>query len=165
MEFRTLVGTDRVRHRKMEKILLPLLLAFLLVSCGDDDSKINTGLVNNPASATESSNTKEPKIEFAVLEHDFGKMIQGEQVSFTYKFKNTGNAPLIISAVEKTCGCTDTKFPKEPIKPGQEGGISITYDSKGHKGFQNKRVIVKANTNPSETILKFKAQVQTVDNF
>lgn len=165
MEFRTLAGTDRIRHKKMEKILLPLLLAFLLVSCGDDDSKINTGLVNNPASATESSNTKEPKIEFAVLEHDFGKMIQGEQVSFTYKFKNTGNAPLIISAVEKTCGCTDTKFPKEPIKPGQEGGISITYDSKGHKGFQNKRVIVKANTNPSETILKFKAQVQTVDNF
>ena len=52
-----------------------------------------------------------------------------------------------------------------PIKPGDEGGISITYDSKGHKGFQNKRVIVKANTNPSETILKFKARVETVDSF
>ncbi|MBR6091873.1 MAG: DUF1573 domain-containing protein [Bacteroidales bacterium] len=149
----------------MKKILLPLLLAVMLVSCGSDDNKINTGLVNNPASATESSNTKEPKIEFAVMEHDFGKIIQGEQMSFTYKFKNTGNAPLIISAVEKTCGCTDTKFPREPIKPGEEGSISITYDSKGHKGFQNKRIIVKANTNPSETILKFKAQVQTVDNF
>ena len=149
----------------MKRLVLSLLLAVLLVSCGDDESKVNTGLVNNPASATESSNTKEPKIEFAVLEHDFGKMIQGEQVSFTYRFKNTGNAPLIISAVEKTCGCTDTKFPREPIKPGEEGGITITYDSKGHKGFQNKRIIVKANTNPSETILKFKAQVQTVDNF
>ena len=149
----------------MKKILLPLLLVLLFASCGDDDSKISTGLINNPASAEGASNVKEPKIEFAVLEHDFGKMIQGEQVSYTFKFKNTGNAPLIISAVEKTCGCTDTKFPKEPIKPGEEGGISITYDSKGHKGFQNKRIIVKANTNPSETILKFKAQVQTVDNF
>jgi len=149
----------------MKKILLSLLVAIFLVSCGSDDSKINTGLVNNPASATESSNTKEPRIEFAELEHDFGKMIQGEQVSYTYHFKNTGNAPLIITAVEKTCGCTDTKFPKEPIKPGEEGGISITYDSKGHKGFQNKRIIVKANTNPSETILRFKAQVQTVDSF
>ena len=136
-----------------------------MFSCGSDDSKINTGLINNPASATESANTKEPKIEFTVLEHDFGQMIQGEQVSYTYKFKNTGNAPLIISAVEKTCGCTDTRFPKEPIQPGEEGGISITYDSKGHKGFQNKRVIVKANTNPSETILKFKARVVTVDSF
>ena len=149
----------------MKRFVLSLLLAVLLVSCGDDNGKVDTGLVNNPASATESSNTKEPKIEFAVLEHDFGKIIQGEQVSYTYKFKNTGNAPLIITAVEKTCGCTDIKFPKEQIKPGGEGSISITYDSKGHKGFQNKRVIVKANTNPSETILKFKAQVQTVDNF
>lgn len=149
----------------MRHILIPIIALFLLVSCGDDDSKINTGLVNNPASATEGANTKEPKIEFAVMEHDFGKIIQGEQVSFTYRFKNTGNAPLIISAVEKTCGCTDTRFPKEPVKPGEEGSISITYDSKGHKGFQNKRVIVKANTNPSETILKFKAQVQTVDSF
>ena len=149
----------------MKKIVLLLLLAVLLVSCGSDEGKINTGLVNNPASATESSNTKEPKIEFTEMEHDFGKIIQGEQVSYTYHFKNTGNAPLIITAVEKTCGCTDTKFPREPIKPGEKGGISITYDSKGHKGFQNKRIIVKANTNPSETILKFKAQVQTVDNF
>lgn len=154
-----------MEFRTMRHILIPIIALFLLVSCGDDDSKINTGLVNNPASATEGANTKEPKIEFAVMEHDFGKIIQGEQVSFTYRFKNTGNAPLIISAVEKTCGCTDTRFPKEPVKPGEEGSISITYDSKGHKGFQNKRVIVKANTNPSETILKFKAQVQTVDSF
>ena len=134
-------------------------------SCGDNEPKISTGLVNNPASATESTNTKEPKIEFKTLEHDFGKMIQGEQVSYTYKFKNTGNATLIISAVERTCGCTDIKFPREPIKPGDEGSISITYDSKGHKGFQNKRIIVKANTNPSETILKFKARVETVDSY
>lgn len=154
-----------MEFRTMRHILIPIIALFLLISCGDDDSKINTGLVNNPASATEGANTKEPKIEFAVMEHDFGKIIQGEQVSFTYRFKNTGNAPLIISAVEKTCGCTDTRFPKEPVKPGEEGSISITYDSKGHKGFQNKRVIVKANTNPSETILKFKAQVQTVDSF
>lgn len=149
----------------MKKLLYIAFIAVLMWSCGDDESKINTGLINNPASATEGSNTKEPKIEFRVTEHDFGKMIQGEQVSYTFRFKNTGNAPLIISAVEKTCGCTDTKFPTHPIKPGEEGGISITYDSKGHKGFQNKRIIVKANTNPSETVLKFKARIETVNNF
>ena len=149
----------------MKKLFYIAFIAILMWSCGDDESKINTGLVNNPASATEGKNTKEPKIEFKVTEHDFGKMIQGEQVSYTFRFKNTGDAPLIISAVEKTCGCTDTKFPTHPIKPGEEGGITITYDSKGHKGFQNKRVIVKANTNPSETILKFKARVETVDSY
>ncbi|MBR4838516.1 MAG: DUF1573 domain-containing protein [Bacteroidales bacterium] len=149
----------------MKKVLYIVFLAVLMWSCGNDENKINTGLVNNPASAQGNSNSKEPKIEFVVTDHDFGKMIQGEQVSFSYKFTNTGNAPLIISAVEKTCGCTDTRFPKDPIKPGESGAISITYDSKGHKGFQNKRIIVKANTNPSETILKFKARVETVDTF
>ena len=149
----------------MKKAFLVLAVALLMWSCGSKEGKINTDLINNPASATVGKNVKEPKIEFAVLEHDFGKMIQGEQVSYTYKFKNVGNDNLIISAVEKTCGCTDTKFPRTPIKPGEEGAITITYDSKGHKGFQNKRVIVKANTNPSETILKFKAMVQTIDNF
>ena len=86
----------------MKRLLNIAIVAILMWSCGSDEGKINTGLVNNPASATESKNTKEPKIEFKVLEHDFGKMIQGEQVSFTYKFMNTGNAPLIISAVERT---------------------------------------------------------------
>ena len=149
----------------MKRFLIPIFLLIFISSCGTKDNNISTDLVNNPASASSNKNIKEPKITFEVTEHDFGKMIQGEQVSYTYKFKNTGNAPLIISAVEKTCGCTDTKFPISPVKPGEEGYVSITYDSKGHKGFQNKRVIVKANTNPSETILKFKARVETIDNF
>ena len=137
----------------------------MMWSCGNDESKISTDLINNPASATDSGNKKEPKIEFDVYEYDFGKLMQEEKVTYTYKFKNTGDAPLIISAVEKTCGCTDIKFPREPIKPGDNGSITIIYDSKGHKGFQNKRVIVKANTNPSETILRFKALVETANNF
>ena len=49
-------------NEKMKQVLLSLLFAVLLVSCGNDDSKINTSLVNNPASATESKNVKEPKI-------------------------------------------------------------------------------------------------------
>lgn len=108
---------------------------------------------------------KEPKIVFEKTDHDFGKMLQGEKVSCTYKFKNEGNAPLLISSVDKTCGCTEIKYPKTPIKPGEGGTISITYDSDGHKGIQNKRVVVKTNANPSATILKFTAKVETITNF
>ena len=92
-------------------------------------------------------------------------MLQGEQVSYTFKFKNVGNAPLIVSNIEKTCGCTSPDFSKEPIKPGGEGRITITYDSEGHKGFQNKRLIVKTNANPSETMLRIKAQVEDINTF
>lgn len=136
-----------------------------MLSCGSNGGKITGDLVNNPASATVATNTKEPKIVFETTEHDFGRMLQGEKVSCTYKFKNEGDAALIISTVEKTCGCTDIKFPNTPIKPGENGTISITYDSEGHKGIQSKRVVVKANTNPSETILKFRASVETVTDF
>ena len=137
-----------------------------MISCETNDSKISTSLVNNPSSAdgtAKSNNT--PVIRFETTEYDFGKILQGEQVSHTFKFKNVGNAPLIISSIEKTCGCTTPDFSSKPIKPGESGKITITYDSKGHKGFQNKRLIVKANTNPSETILRIKAQVENINNF
>ena len=150
----------------MKKIILALIIVISLVSCETKETKLSTSLVNNPSSADgvkKGNNT--PAIKFEKTEHDFGKILQGEQVSYTFKFKNVGDAPLIITSIEKTCGCTTPDFSSTPIKPGDSGKITITYDSKGHKGFQNKRLIVKANTNPSETILRIKAQVENINTF
>ncbi len=150
----------------MKRIILSLLIIVSLVSCETKESKLDTNLVNNPSSADgviKGNNV--PAIKFETTEHDFGKILQGEQVSYTFKFKNVGGAPLIITSIEKTCGCTSPDFSNKPIKPGESGKITITYDSKGHKGFQNKRLIVKANTNPSETILRIKAQVENINTF
>ena len=150
----------------MKKIILALIIVISLVSCETKETKLSTSLVNNPSSADgvkKGNNT--PAIKFEKMEHDFGKILQGEQVSYTFKFKNVGDAPLIITSIEKTCGCTTPDFSNTPIKPGDSGKITITYDSKGHKGFQNKRLIVKANTNPSETILRIKAQVENINTF
>jgi hypothetical protein len=137
-----------------------------LVSCETKSDNLSTSLVNNPSSADGvKSGSNAPAIRFETTEYDFGKVLQGEQVSHTFKFKNVGDAPLIISSIEKTCGCTTPDFSSKPIKPGESGKITVTYDSKGHKGFQNKRLIVKANTNPSETILRIKAQVENINTF
>ena len=150
----------------MKRVILSLLIFIGLISCETKENKLDTSLVNNPSSADGTRRViNVPEIEFQKTEHDFGKILQGEQVSYTFKFKNVGNAPLIITSIEKTCGCTSPDFSNEPIKPGEEGKITITYDSKGHKGFQNKRLIVKANTNPSETILRIKAQVENINTF
>lgn len=146
----------------MKKAIIPILIFWVFCSCESNNGKLSGDLVNNPASATVGTNTKEPKIVFETTEHDFGKMLQGEKVSYTYKFKNEGNAPLLITTVEKTCGCTNITFPNAPIKPGESGTISIIYDSDGYKGIQNKSVVVKANTNPAQTILRFRASVETV---
>ena len=150
----------------MNRYIFALVVLLGLFSCESKDNKINAGLVNNPVSADGIiKGASVPEIKFEKTEHDFGKILQGEQVSYTFKFKNVGNAPLIISSIEKTCGCTTPEFTKEPIKPGETGKITISYDSKGHKGFQNKRLTVKANTNPSETVLRIKAQVENINTF
>ncbi len=149
----------------MKRIILYLFIIVGLISCESKENKLDTSLVNNTNSAEGVKRNSSPEIQFEKTEHDFGKILQGEQVTYSFKFKNIGNAPLLITSVEKTCGCTSPIFPKEPIKPGESGKITITYDSKGHKGFQNKRLIVKANTNPSETILRIKAQVENINTF
>lgn len=143
------------------------MIVFLsIISCTNNDGKVSADLVNNPVTADGiNKGASAPAIKFEKNEHDFGKILQGELLSYTFKFKNTGNAPLIITSIEKTCGCTSPEYSKEPIKPGEEGKITITYDSKGHKGFQNKRLIVKTNTNPSESILRIKAQVENINTF
>lgn len=149
----------------MKRFILSLIVILGLVSCETKSDNLSTSLVNNPNSAEGTNVSNVPAIEFEKTEHDFGKILQGEQVSYTFKFKNVGNAPLIISSIEKTCGCTTPNYSKEPIKPGENGKITVTYDSKGHKGFQNKRLVVKSNTNPSESIIRIKAQVENINTF
>ena len=149
----------------MKRLVLSLVILVGLISCETKENKLSTNLVNNPSSAEGVKGNNVPAIKFENAEYDFGKILQGEQVSHTFKFKNVGNAPLIISSIEKTCGCTTPEFSKQPIKPGESGKIVVTYDSKGHKGFQNKRLIVKANTNPSESIIRIKAQVENINTF
>ena len=150
--------------RIMKRVILVLMIGVLLCSCGQggDSTKISGDLVTNPKTAGQS-NGVQAVIKFDKTEYDFGKILQGEVVSYTFHFTNAGNAPLIISGVDKSCGCTASDFPREPIAPGQKGDIKITYDSKGHHGFQSKTLSVNANTNPSATSLRIKAEVRTPD--
>lgn len=137
----------------------------MMTSCGGNgDDSLSTNLVNNPKSAEQTSG-KEAVITFDKMEHEFGKLLQGEVVTYSFHFTNTGNAPLLITQVKTSCGCTAGDFPREPIKPGQDGFIKATYDSKGHHGFQSRTLSVTSNTNPSTTVLRLKADVMTPDEF
>lgn len=100
-----------------------------------------------------------PAISFEKIEHDFGTINEGEVVEYVYKFKNTGEAPLIIQNAAPSCGCTVPEWSKEPIPVGGEGKIVAKFDSKGKPNIQNKTVTVTANTWPEQTVLRFKAMV------
>ena len=149
-----------------KRLLVVFIMALLVMtSCGEKSGdNLSTDLVNNPKSATETSN-KQAAIKFDKEEHDFGTLLQGEVVTYSFHFTNTGNMPLIISEVGSSCGCTVGDYPREPIAPGKTGDIKVTYNSSGHHGFQSRFLTVLSNTNPAKTTLRIKATVQTPDQY
>jgi hypothetical protein len=100
-----------------------------------------------------------PVMEFETTDHDFGTITEGQKVVYTYKFKNTGDAPLIVQEAKGSCGCTASDWSKAPIPAGGEGFVKAEFDSNGKPNIQNKTVTVTANTWPKQTVLKFKAMV------
>ena len=100
------------------------------------------------------------KLTFDNVRHRYGVVEEGAIVTHTFKFKNTGKAPLIISNAKSTCGCTVPEWPKEPIPIGGEGEIFVKFDTKNKELFQNKPVFIIANTHPTETTLYLMGQVR-----
>lgn len=140
---------------------IAIILSFAtLISCSGESTKVPADVVNIPNSASGTGDQSElPVITFNTTEHDFGRVIQGEIVSFAFKFKNTGKSDLLIANISAACGCTASEYPKTPVKPGEEEFIKVTFNSGGKQGFQNKTLSVAANTQPSNTVLTVKAQV------
>ena len=139
---------------------LVLTLIFLFSCRSGDQGLLSSDVVNNPNSAKGKSDLSSlPSIKFEEEVHDFGKIIEGETVSYSFKFTNTGKSDLIIADVSTSCGCTVPSFPKTPIRPGEKEMIKISFNSAGKRGFQTKNIVVVANTQPNSTIVRIKAQV------
>jgi hypothetical protein len=100
-----------------------------------------------------------PIIDFEEEEHDFGKIVQGEKVSYDFKFTNAGKSNLIISNASASCGCTIADFPKEPIPPGKSGKITVEFNSEGKSGYTEKIITVVTNCEPNTKILKIKVDI------
>ena len=99
------------------------------------------------------------KIVFEESSKNFGDIVQGDVVEHTFKFENQGNQPLVLSNVLVTCGCTATKWPRDPIAAGKSGEITVKFDSKGKSGAQNKIVTVVSNAVNSREKVSIKTNV------
>ena len=93
-------------------------------------------------------------------DRDFGKMNEGDNLNVSFRFKNTGTKPLIISNVTASCGCTVPETPKKPYAPGETGVIKASFNSAGKPNMQSKQVTVYANTNPAMNTLVFRVDVK-----
>ncbi|WP_245699422.1 DUF1573 domain-containing protein [Flavobacterium noncentrifugens] len=115
-----------------------------------------------PQTATPPADGKYPVMEFETKEHDFGKINAGSKVVYTFNFKNTGEADLIISNAVGSCGCTVPEYPKEAIKPGESGKMKVSFNSAGKNGQQQKTVTITANTAAGKEMLTIKASITPV---
>ena len=119
------------------------------------------------ASCNNSSNNSEvvvnhtgnPEIKFQYQEHDFGKLIQGEKVSYNFTFTNVGGGDLIIEHVHTSCGCTVSEYTEKPVPSGKKGEVNITFNSAGKLGKQHKRITITTNSDEPETELVITAKV------
>jgi hypothetical protein len=124
------------------------------------DNALDPDLIKNPASASgENPGTKVPVFSFKEETHDFGLITEGEKVSHSFSFVNTGNADLLITNAQASCGCTVPEYPKEPIPPGKSGAIHVVFDSAGKDGYQKKEIVIKANTIPNTKSLTITGNV------
>ena len=101
---------------------------------------------------------KVAKIEFESETIDYGTIEKGADGIRVFKFKNTGDAPLIISKVKSSCGCTVPKKPEEPIMPGMTGEIEVKYDTNRVMPIR-KTITVTSNAETPTIALKIKGLV------
>ncbi|HEY6160583.1 MAG TPA: DUF1573 domain-containing protein [Bacteroidia bacterium] len=145
----------------MKKLFCFLLLpgVLTLASCGNKPTqdKMSTENVNIPDGDALPGTS--PVMTFGETKHDFGTITEGEKVSYTFKFKNTGGSDLVITSARGSCGCTVPEFPKDPVKPNQEGVIHVTFDSSGKDGMQHKDVTIVTNAQPNTKIIQITANV------
>ncbi|OAQ42200.1 hypothetical protein A5893_03540 [Pedobacter psychrophilus] len=136
----------------MKKLVFSLLTIVVLASCNNSKSTQNAtsdSLGNSQTSSVDSLSA--PKFKFEKEVYDFGKITEGEKVSFDYEFTNVGKTPLIIKEAVATCGCTVPEPPKDPIAPGARSRIKVVFSSAGKEGLQDKVVTITANTIPAQT--------------
>jgi hypothetical protein len=101
---------------------------------------------------------KVAKIEFKDTTIDYGTIEKGANGIRTFEFTNTGEAPLIISQVKSSCGCTIPKKPKDPIMPGKTGEIEVKYDTNRVNPIR-KTITVLSNADTPTVALKIKGLV------
>lgn len=151
--------------RLISKLVI-IVFILAITACQQEEKKdatttISTDVISVPSTASgePAKPGSAPAMVFNEALHDFGTITQGEKVSYSFVFKNTGGSDLVISSAQGSCGCTVPSYPKEPIKAGQESKIDVLFNSEGKSGLVQKTVTLVTNCNPSTKILTISATI------
>ena len=148
------VTSKSMSMKRISYMALLVLTVLSLAACRQKTDDAGVDIIHNPQSAGGYDNKEAmPAISFDSDVHDFGRLSAGESVSYSFHFRNTGNADLILSGASATCGCTVADY------PGGEGYVTVTFKSAGKSGQQFQEVTLVCNAQPSRIKLKILAQV------
>lgn len=106
---------------------------------------------------------QQAEIKFKEEVIDYGSISKGGDGLRVFHFTNTGDAPLIITDVKSSCGCTIPKKPSGPIAPGESSTIEVKYDT-NRVGPIRKTVTVLSNASTSMVPLKITGEVKSANS-
>ena len=130
-----------------------------------DEKVSNADIVRLPVSSDKPTDTVNvPKIQLEETAFDFGEITEGAVIKHNFKFKNTGNTPLIITDVQTTCGCTVPDWNRNPIQPNATDEIKVQFNSEGKEGRMDKPITIIGNTFPVRTEFKLTGSVKKKGN-
>jgi hypothetical protein len=138
-----------------------LLVSLILISILTSGCKSGNGDKSDNTASLQPGNGE---IVFKEYEHNFGKVTEGEKISYVYTFENKGTSDIVISSVTASCGCTVPKYDKKPVAPGATGNIEVVFDTTGRSGTQTKTVTIKSNAKTPVVLVKFTAEILESDN-
>ena len=129
----------------MKKISLFIIVATTFVCCNvKRKDKVADGTATLAEMAAQDSTT----VQLIDSLYNFGAITEGEKVTYSFRFKNTGKKPLIITNTTASCGCTVPEKPEKPILPEETAFIKVVFNSKGKAGMNNKTITVTSNARP-----------------
>ena len=116
-------------------------------------------MVDESVKEMENASHDTTSVELIDSVYNFGKVAEGEKVTYNFRFRNVGKKPLVISSTSASCGCTVPEKPERPVLPGETGVIKVVFNSQGKVGYNEKNITVMANTNPSFPMLLLRGDV------
>lgn len=127
-------------------IILVALSYTLLSSCGGEKNGQLRGVTKEEREQIARDSSNYTYIRWLETSINFGTIRCGEKVKLIYRFKNVGEKPLFIINVTEACNCALTEYNTDPVQPGKQGTIAVTFDSKTQAEGIRKSLVVQTNT-------------------
>lgn len=133
---------------------------FLVISFFSCDVRRKDKVADDQQQKIEQALKDSTTVQLIDTVYNFGTITEGESVTYSFKFKNTGTKPLVINSASASCGCTVPEKPEKPIMPGEIGFMKVVFNSRGKSGHQEKAIIVSSNAKPFFPDFKLTGEVK-----